>query len=310
MKKTCLLILLLSACVASLHAETRIGSLKTVSGSVSIDAFGKGSFIPAVKGDDLYASTVITTGANGRATVELQGQTAEVPPGATVRIADLGAASAKKGGLKWFSAVGKLVKSFTEASRQKQGDLVLGSRAADASEEQSRGMDWEVEETDAAALLPDARKLIDEGSYAAALQKLVKADTPDDPGVAWQLSFWEGFCYFQLEDYPDAVTHLAAAYTRTNASHDASISAADRGMLLFQLGSSYYLLGREKDAVPVLEAFLSSTPDDRYAPYAALLLSKALAGSGNAARSRTIATAALQKYRGTDLEPELAALSK
>ena len=271
MKRILVLLLCVFACAAQAPAEARMGTVKSIIGSVSIDAFGKGAFIAAAKGDDLYASTVLKTGANGRATLDLQGQLSEVPPGATVKIAELVAAGAKKGGLKWFAAVGKLVKSFADASQRKEEDLVLGSRAAEVSGGDSTGMVWEVEETDATVLIPQARKSIEAGSYASALGTLAKAETPDDPSVAWQLSFWKGFCYFQVEDYSDAVRHLSAARERWK-SLPWLATPADRAMLLFQLGSSLYLVGNEKEAGTVLGSYLAEFPDGQFAQYAKQVL--------------------------------------
>lgn len=266
MRRILVLLLFILAGALTAAAETRVGTVTSVIGPVSIDAFGKGAFIAAVKGDPLYSSTIIRTGPNGRAVLDLQGQAQEVPPGATVKVADLAAAGTRKGGLSWFAAVGRLVRSFAGAAQDKSGELVLGSRAANASED--TGMDWELEETDPAVLLPEARKSIEGGSYAAALETLGKADTTgSDPGLAWQVSFWKGFCYFQEEDYPDAVAHLSAAYGQTG-SGAASAAPADREMLLFQLGSSLYLVGREKDAAPVLSAYLREFPDGQFAGYA------------------------------------------
>jgi tetratricopeptide (TPR) repeat protein len=310
-KRSAVLLIVILVSTLAFGAETKLGTVKSFSGTVTIDAFGKGVFIPVVKGDTLYTSTVLKTGPNGRATVDLQGQTKEIPPGAEVKVADLAAAGQKKSGLGWFAAVGKLITSFTEASKEKEGDLVLGSRAADVSQEQSSAdMEWEVEETDPAVLLPEARKSIDAGGYAAALEKLAKADPPTDPALAWDLSFWKGFCYFQMEDYADAALSLSAARSLAGGTKTPLGTPTNQAMLLFQLGSSYYLLGKEKEAIPALEAYLSQDAEMRYAGYASLLLAKSLVATGNATRARSIANDALKKHKGTDLEAEFSALLK
>jgi tetratricopeptide (TPR) repeat protein len=272
MKRILVLLLFVLACAALATAEARVGTVKSIIGSVSIDAFGKGAFIPAAKGDDLYASSVVKTGASGRATLDLQGTSSEVAPNATVKVAELVAASAKKGGLKWFAAVGKLVKSFADASQRKEADAVLGSRAAEVGSAETSEMEWEVEETDATVLIPQARKSVEAGGYASALETLGKAEAPEDPALAWQLSFWKGYCYFQVEDYPDAVKHLSAAYERSKSPSAKLGTPEERAMLLFQLGSSQYLLGKEKEAATVLEAYLRENPDGQFAQYARQLL--------------------------------------
>jgi hypothetical protein len=265
-----LLVLLFVASAVLAHAETRLGTVTSVIGTVSIDAFGKGAFVTAVKGDVLYASTVLRTGPDGRAVLDLQGRVNEIAPGASVKISELAAAGGKKAGLTWFAAAAKLVRSFAAASKEKEGDLVLGSRAADAS--QDTGADWELEETDAATLIPEAQDQVAAGSYAAALETLGKAEAPADAGLAWQLSFWKGYCYFQVDDYPDAQTNLAAAYALEKKSRSPLSSPADRAMLLFQLGASSWLVGKEKDAVPILGAYLAENPDGPFASYARDLL--------------------------------------
>jgi tetratricopeptide (TPR) repeat protein len=271
MRRTIVLFLLLFAVTALVAAQARMGTVTAIIGTVSIDAFGKGAFIAAMKGDVLYASTILKTGVNGRATLDLLGQAQEVPPGGTVKIGDLAAAGARKGGLSWFAAVGKLLKSFADASRRTEDDAVLGSRAGEIKNDDSAEMDWDVEETDAAALFAPARKSIEAGGYAAALETLAKAEAPRDRAVAWQLSFWRGYCYFQVEDYSDAVRHLSAARDLGDTSPRIG-SAAERAMLLFQLGYSLYLTGKEKEAAVALSSSLVESPDGPCAPYARRLL--------------------------------------
>jgi hypothetical protein len=270
MKPIFVLFLLAVVCVSPASADSRIGTVTSIVGTVSIDAFGKGTFIPAVNDDDLYASTVVKTGPNGRATLRIQGQVSEVPPGATVKISELAAASAKKGGLSWFAAVGKLVKSFADASQRKENDLVLGTRAGERGGGESTDTEWEVEQTDASVLIPQARKNMESGGYASALETLGNVEAPDDPGVAWQLSFWRGFCYFQVEDYSDAVKYLSAARDLGTAPQLAE--PAYRALLLFQLGASLYFIGNDKEAERVLGSYLADYPDGQFARYATQLL--------------------------------------
>jgi tetratricopeptide (TPR) repeat protein len=292
-------------------ADPSLGKVVSFSGSVLVDSFGKGTFLAAIRGDLLYRTSVLRTAADGRATIELQGKSQEIAPGATVKIADLLVASAKKGGLAWFGALGNLVRSFSEASQKKDDQLTLGSRAADVSQGQGGDeIDWEVEETDAARLLPEAQKEIELRNYSAALAELGKADAPSDPAVAWDLSFWKGFCFYQLEDYGDAVKSHTDAYKRMKASRTAIGSPQNRRMLLFQLASSQYLLGQDMLSIPLFDEYLAEKSGDAYEPYASLFLARALAAAGDAKRARTVAEEALRKYRGTALEGEFASLLK
>jgi TolA-binding protein len=90
--------------------------------------------------------------------------------------------------------------------------------------------------------------------------------------VAWQLSFWRGFCYFQVEDYPDAVRHLSVAYGAGKSSSAGIGAPENRAMLLFQLGSSLHFVGNEKQAASVLDAYLSEFPNGQFAQYVNQLL--------------------------------------
>jgi tetratricopeptide (TPR) repeat protein len=295
--------------VFNASAETRVGTVQSCAGTVTIDAFGKGAFIAAVKGDSLYSSTVLKTGANGRATVDLQGQAREIPPGATVKISDLADSGARKNSLGWFASVGRLFSSFSKAAQRKEADIVLGSRAADISQEQE-GMDWEVEETDPAVLIPEARQSIDAEKFDAALVTLGKADPPTDPPLAWDLWFWKGVCFFQLEDYGDAAASLSSANALQGKARSPLGTPENRATLLFQLGASWFLLGKNDSAIPFLGAYVEQNADGPYAPYATLLLSRALAATGDAAKSRSVASDGARKYVGKGLDAEFASLAQ
>ena len=290
-------------------ADSSVGRISSLAGRVLIDQFGKGAFIAAFRGDLLYPSSVVKTGADSSAAIEVQGKVQEIPADATIRVADLLAAGARKSGLPWFSAVGGLIRSFTEAARKTDDMTTLGSRAADVSDGTGPGdMDWALDESDASRLLPIAQDEMREGRYAAALATLARADPAAEPSLAWDLSFWKGFCYFQLEDYGDAVVHLSAAQAAGKASPGLAGTAENRRMLLFQLGSSYYLLGQDKAAIPLLESSLAQALGDVYEPYAALTLARALTAAGEPGKARAVAEGGLKKWRGTAVEKEFAAL--
>lgn len=306
-----ILCMALCAAITASAADPSVGRIAAVSGSVLVDAFGKGAFIAAIRGELLYKASVLKTEADGRATIEIQGRTQEVPPAAIVRISDALAAGARKGGLAWFAALGNLVRSFGEASRKKESAQTLGSRAGNAGEGSSLdGMDWEVEETEPSKVLEKAKMQIEAGSHSAALAALAKADPALEPALAWELSFWKGFCYYQLEDYADAARSLSAARSLEGTSHVPLGAPQERRMLLFQLGSSLFLLGQDKAAVAPLETLLAEKGGEAYEPYAALLLARALAAAGETGKSRTVAAQWAKLSRGSPLEAEFAALAK
>jgi len=292
-----------------LAAQTKVGTVSSVSGEVSIDAFGKNVFVAAIKGDVLYASSVLRTGASGRAKIEIGGATRDIPPGALVKVADLAAAGATKSKEGWLAGLGRVIRTFVAAAQKKEEPQVLGSRAADVSSEEA-DLGWMVEETDAEVALPEARSLALSGEYASALEKLGSAETPEDPSVAWDLSYWRGFCFYQLEDYGDAAVNLEAAYTLGTSLRQPFGDAGSRSALPFLLASSWYLLGKEDAAIPVLDAAVKAEPTGSYTPYSTLLLAEALAKTGNTVRSKAVAAEALKTYKGTELEADFAALAK
>lgn len=308
MKRIVVLLVGLLAAAAQASADTKIGIVESFSGIVTIDAFGTGKYIAVITGDVLYTASVLKTGPDGRVSIDLQGTKREIPPGARIRIADIVSTGVKRGGLSWFAAVGRILRSFTAATEGQESDRVLGSRAGNAGQDEP--IDWEQEATDAALALPQALKDIAAGSYNAALAKLSAAEGPADPALSWELLFWKGFCYFQTEDYGDALTNLSAARSLEGASKTAISKPANHATMLFQLGSSYFLLGQEGASIPVLDTYLAENPDGQYAPYATILLARALAATGDTRRARIVAADGAARYKGTDLEREFSSIAQ
>jgi tetratricopeptide (TPR) repeat protein len=297
---------LLLCAAAALIAEPQVGAITSISGRVQIDAFGKGVFIKAITGDILYAASVIRTDPDARAVIDVQGKTQEIPPGATVAVQDLLSSAQKKG--SWFTALTGLIKSFSSASRKGNEEVVAGSRATEVGSQPED--EWMVEESGAEEALTQARGDIGKGDWSAALARLAKAEPATDPSVSWDVAFWKGYCFYQMGDYRDAADALSPAYDALASAQAAPVSSAQRRILLFQLGSSWFFLGQEKRAVPLFDSLVADRVDDDSQPYAYLLLARSLAASGDAVRARSVAQEALKKYRGTALEQELAALAR
>jgi outer membrane protein assembly factor BamD (BamD/ComL family) len=312
-------VFVLAFCVilcASAHAAgTSIGKVVSFSGKVLIDSFGKGAFIDVILGDSLYSATVIKTELGGRATIELFGKNQEIPPGATVKIADYAAVASGKRSLGWFKSLGNLFRSFSDSSKKKDDEAELGaqfgSRAANVAEKEGAGeVEWEVEEPEAEKVLPEARRDIENRDYSAAIEKLSKTEKPLDPAVAWEVAFWKGFAYFQTEDYGDAATTLSPAWQSMKSMKNLPGTPRMRRTLLFQLGASWFLLGDVKSAIPLFEAFVTERGGDEFEPYAYLFLAKAHSANGDSRKTRAVAEEALKKYRGTQFEAELSSFLK
>ncbi len=291
-------------------AGSSVGRISSLEGKVLIDQFGKGAFIAAVRGDLLYPATVLKTPADGSARIDLEGMLRDIPPGSSVRVSDLLAAGARRAGLPWFSAVAGLIRSFTEAAKKTEETPTLGSKAGDASGGAGAGdVDWALDEADAARLLPLAEASIGEGRYADALATLARADPAANPALEWDVCFWRGFCHFQLEDYAGAVRHLLKAQAVGREAVGTADTEARGRMLLFQIGSSYLLLGQESLAIPPLESYMAQRKGEPCDPYAALTLARALAAAGETAKARIVAEEGRRTWRGTALEKEFAALA-
>jgi len=307
MKKIFILAIFLCTGISLLTADNEVGKVVSLSGRVFIDAFGKGAFIPAIKDDMLYQNSVLRTDPDGKAIVVIQGKQRDIPPAATVRIAEVLEASTRQSGLVWLQALGNLLRSVSEASRQKQEDLVLGSRAGNM-EQDDEGLGWMDDEEEAAGLYAEAQAHIREQRYADALARLMRINTSTTVSLLWNATFWKGFCYFQLEDYRDAARYLGEAKQMLQAEADGLGTPLERQLLLFQLGASYYFIGEAKTAIPNLNAFLAERSAGEFEPYAVLFLANALITSGDSGRAKSVLTDASTRFEGQEIKKELALL--
>lgn len=108
-----------------------------------------------------------------------------------------------------------------------------------------------------AALLAQARRLINEGKPRAAIEKLVTLAEPRQPEVSHLL----GVAYYHADDYPHAIAQLSAVVDRLPAG------SMERREAVQVLGLSYFVTGRFPDAVPLLEAtrtWASDNPELAY----------------------------------------------
>lgn len=105
------------------------------------------------------------------------------------------------------------------------------------------GAESVVQEADA-ALLAQARRLINEGKPRAAIERLVTLAEPRRPEVSHLL----GVAYYHADEYPHAIAQLTAVVDRLPAG------STERREAVQVLGLSYFVTGRFPDAVPLLEA--------------------------------------------------------
>ncbi len=306
---TLLFLLCLVPAVALPAADVEVGRILSAGGPVTVDAFGKGAFIAARAGDRLYQASVVRAGPEGRAVISLQGTERHVAPGATVRIADLLVSVSRARGTGWLAAVGSLFRSISESIRAAgtPDEVVLAGRAADATQRDS-GIEWETGEPDPDELFEEATADAAAADYVGALA-LLQSIPPDSPGVSsWDVAFWEGYCYFQLEDYASAATLHGRSWTAAAAARVKPGTPVRRRILQFQLAASRCMLGQEKAALPLLEDLVAAGARDEYQPFSLLFLARALAATGNPTRARTVAEQGLRDYAGSAREEDFSAL--
>jgi predicted negative regulator of RcsB-dependent stress response len=135
-----------------------------------------------------------------------------------------------------------------------------------------------------------------------AITALNDIDTAGDPELAAEAAYLTGSAYFQLGDYANAARLLA------EARRSFVLGASDGRVLAFELGASWFLLGRPRDAIPLLEELAGSQVKDNYAPYAWLLLAKARVDAGDASGAKAAAEQGLRLYAGTEFEREFSDL--
>ena len=290
-------------------AQTSVGRLVSVDGAVKIDAFGKGAFIGARKGDLLYKESVLKIPADGTATLEVGEKTHQAPPGATLRVADLLGSTERRTGLRWADALGRMVSSVARSVRGSEEQVTLGSRAADKSDTKD-SVSWSVEEGDDEELYRTGRGKVAAGDPAGALKDLLAMEAESaDAYSAAELAFWRGHCYFELGDHADAQAYLTAARREL----DADPLSLDPGLArlgLLELGASQFYLGEARDSVSSLRTLVREKKADERTLYGYLFLVEALSGLGD----RTGATAELRDaeklFAGSASASQLAELRK
>ena len=105
---------------------------------------------------------------------------------------------------------------------------------------------------DTTGVLADARKLIDSGQAAAAIEKLRALEDRSDPRVAELL----GAAYYHTNDAGNAIATLTPIIDRLEAG------SLERREAVQLLGLSHFLAGHIAESIPYLEQTLPLFPDD------------------------------------------------
>jgi tetratricopeptide (TPR) repeat protein len=105
---------------------------------------------------------------------------------------------------------------------------------------------------DPAAVLSQARLLINQGKPQAAIKQLEALGEPRSPQVSHLL----GVAYYHADDHPHAIEYLAPVVDKLPEG------SVERREAIQVLGLSYFIVGRFSDAVPLLEATRSWAADN------------------------------------------------
>jgi hypothetical protein len=286
-------------------ADTVVGSVVSLHGSVDIDMFGKGAFIPAVSGDRLYAATVLRTGPGAGATLDLQGASVQVPPGATYRIADAleGARRAKR--FAWLPSVIEVLKEAAASFGSAGSDVMLGDKATESLHNDT---EWLEAPDDPAQLLHEAREKVNDGDFIGALADLdAIGEAGDDELPPGETAFLRGSACFGMGDYGSAQSHLERAEPLIRGSGDPQ-AAEILPVLLFQLGASRFFRGEDGPAAAALASCVALDVATTYDHFAWQLLLQALVNGGERAKAQEVLARARTRFAGSRYEAEFKTL--
>jgi hypothetical protein len=299
------LVALLATAGIAFADDTVVGSITALHGKVEIDALGKGVFIDAVRGDRLYAATVLRTGPGSGATLDLQGSPAQVSPGVTFRISDTLEGQRRSKRFAWLSSVIGVLKDAVASFGSSGNEVVLGSKALEVGGPDD---EWVVETDDPATLLLQARDEVRAGDYLGAIADLETIDESADNGLPpGEASFLRGSAYFGLRDYGAARVHLERAEPLIRES-DEPQAAEIFPVLLFQLGASRFFLGQDGPAAAALASYVALDVATTYDPFAYQLLLQALVNRGERAIADEMLARAKARFAGTRYEADFTAL--
>jgi len=286
-------------------ADTVVGSITALHGSVEIDTLGKGTFLAAVRGDRVYSATVLRTGPGAGAVIDLQGSPAHVPPSTTFRIADALEGARRTKRFAWLPSVIGVLKDAVASFGSSGSTVVLGSKAAEVSGSDD---EWVVEVDDPAVLLLDARGEVRRGDYLDALADLDAIDgIGGDELPRGEVAFLRGSAYFGLSDFATARAHLEKAEPPIRGRDDPEAKNM-LPVLLFQLGASRFFLGQDELAVSTLCAYIALDAKTDWDPFAYQLLLQALVNRGERTKAQEVLARATVRFAGTRYESDFKAL--
>ena len=298
MRRIVLFLLLLLVLFVGIRgfADTEVGEIIEIKGSVSIDAFGAGKFIEAVEGEILYETTIIRVGFDSLAQIVVADETKTIPADTEVALAAISISSERKRRRRWLPSIVGAVKDLLSSRPADEETVELGSRAAEVESDTTV---WMLDEEDDEVLFEDARELIETGNYADALGKLDLILFPPEAALPGEIEYLRGHSLYNLELYqPANLMYQEAEYEASNSGipiEFISFWAA----LYFEWTASSYLLGNPTEAVEIFER--STMGDSDIEPFALIIYAASLVELGRRSDAQAVVEEALDRFDDPDV---------
>ena len=291
-----LLILLILFVGIRSFADTEVGKIVEIDGSVSIDAFGAGKFIEAVEGDTLYDTTILRVGYESSAQIEVSEETKTIPAETEVELSAISASSERKRRRRWLPSIVGAVKDLLSSRSTEEDSVELGSRAAEVESDTTV---WMLDEEDDEVLFEDARELIETGNYADALDKLNMILFVPEAALPGEIEYLKGHSLYHLELYQPAILMYEEAEIEAENSGIPSEFLPFRAALYFEWSASNYMLGNASDAVEIFER--SGAEDSDLAPFAIIIYAASLSEIGRRGDAETVVEDALERFEDPEV---------
>ncbi|MBN2536075.1 MAG: hypothetical protein JXB88_24555 [Spirochaetales bacterium] len=282
----------LSLCLFS--ADYSVGKILSFSGKVLVDYFGNGSFIDAQEGDSLYKNSIIKTGEQSSAIIEVMELKKEIPSFAELSIANVIMLESRKKNTGWFNSLMNVLNQASDAFFEGEENVDLASRGDDDILGNDELFAYETEED----YRPDYRKELE------FLWEMNKQDSHKYSTAELELK--KGLCYFGLAHYEDALKHLSASYSSIDKKHEPLFT----DNLILLIGITHYFLAHYPESIQHLTRFIFRNNVPEYKPLAYWLLLDSLILSGREEEAGILLEKAGQSLKNSILEDRFSVFLK
>jgi TolA-binding protein len=264
------------------------------SGSVDIDRWGTGDWLPVKVDMEISDDAVIRTGPDSLVEIELDGELVSIGEDRTVAVRELAGRVEKKKKTGLLQSLKRYGSSLFAGSDSSSQTTLTGVRGEEAGE---TGVEWfEEEELDQSLEHRYVRALAryEAGEYAEAeeeLTGLVEQYGPDahDGRVAYLL----GLSLFQVMRFEEA--------TRWLRESTSEYKNELYGMALMHYALSQYFLEKHREAVDGFQRLLREENNRELHPYALFMLGKCYAEMGESRQAERFFREVQQDQPGSEL---------